>query len=394
MTTIAEELQIIRLTTGRDILLDTPEECEELLARAQSDGIEVSYLYVLSAPFSPYKGGSFLRRDRSMWVHYDQSRPDGLTRALRYELHELAHAENPHGDYESLDQDWDEEERTWKRAVQLACQWGWERLFPPGYLEERLAELEVLREHHRAAGYLVGSLSPALARVAYDALCDLRLKERWDLTFFGAALGGWSEDPLANGRVLDFDRCLLRSWRVPYERGGSFGQMRLRSTERSDSMLRAALRAVTEHPVAPTHLGWQKSRGTELCFIQVEEEQDFSQAIGALNGLLLDGAPASVLATWHCYGDPARDRTPPLYRLAVHYGDDANGFVAAEARAAQPSPGSAADREAWILFPWSRSRGLIFEAALQRYISSWLAWQSLQQESACNGLTLLWGWLN
>jgi len=393
MTTIAEELQIIRLTTGRDILLDSPQECEEMLAQARSEGIEVSRLYVLSTPLGLYKGGSFLRRDRSMWIHYDRSHPDGLNRALRYELHELAHAENPPVDYTSIDQDWDEEERTWKRAVQLACDWGWERLFPAGYLEERLAELEVLREHHWSAGYLLGSLSPSLARVAYDALCDVRVQEGWDLSFFGAALGGWSKDPLANARVLDFDRSLLRSWRVPYQRGGAFGSMRLHSTERSDSLLRTTLRAVAEHPLALTQLNWQKSRGTDLCFIQVEEEQDFCLAIGALNGLLLDGAPASVLATWHCYGDSTRDRTPPLYRLAVHASDDTNGLEALDPPVVQPSPARASEREAWILFSGSRSRALIFEAALQRYIASWLAWQSLQQESARDGLSLLWGWL-
>lgn len=397
MTTIAEELQIIRLTAGRDILLPTPAECEVLLARARNEGIVVSRLYVLSVPLTPFKGGSFLLGDRSMWIHYDLARPGGLDQALRYELHELAHAKEPPGDYASIDEDWDEEARTWQRAAGLAAQWGWERLFPAGYLEERLAELEVLREHHWAAAYLVGTLSPAIARAAYDALCDLRLKEGWDLTLFGEALGGWSEDSQANGRVLDFDRCQLRSWRGPYQRGGSFDEMALRYTERTDRALRSALRMHADHPVCLEQLVWQKSRhrGTELCFIQVEDEQDLYQAIGTLNALLLDESAESALATWHCYGQPARDKAPPLYRLAVRYGERRDPAELGNASAGEERlhPVGKADREAWVLFPSPRPRGLTYEAALQRYIASWLTWQSLRHERASDGLTLLWGWL-
>lgn len=382
MTTIAEELHIIRLTAGRDILLPTPPECEALLALARSEGIETSRLYVLSVPLTPYKGGSFLRRDRSLWIHYDQSRPDGLDQALRYELHELAHAKKPPDDYASIDEDWDEEAETWRRAAELAAQWGWEHLFPAGYLEERLAELEALREHHWAAGYLVGSLSPAIARAAYDALCDLRLKEGWDFTLFGDALGGWSEDTLATSRVLDFDRCQLRSWRGPYQRGGSFGEMALRYTERTDRVLRSALRTQAANPVCLKQLVWQKSRhgGTELCFLQVEDEQDLYQAIGTLNALLLDEPAESVLATWHCYGQPSRGQTPPLYRLAVRYGE-------------QLQPIGKADRKAWILFPSSHPRLLTCEAALQRYIASWQTWTSFECEGIGEGLSMLWSWL-
>ena len=374
MTTIAEELHIIRLTTGRDILLDTPEECEELLARAQSEGIEVSSLYVLSAPFSPYKGGSFLRRDRSMWVHYDQSRPDGLTRALRYELHELAHAENP----------------LWRlREPRPGLGRGGENLEASGAtgLPVGLGAPLPTWIPGRAVG---PSWSPARA----PPVCWLsgwepvpRLSPASPMTPFATSASRkagispssgrpWprlSEDPLANGRVLDFsDRCLLRSWRVPYQRGGSFGQMRLRSTERSDRMLRAALRSSGRTPGRASAPELQKSRGTELCFIQVEEEQDFSQAIGALNGLLLDGAPGT--------------RWPPGIATVTPLETGLRRSTAWLSITATMPTGSWPPRrgqrnlplEARLtakpdLFPWSRSRGLISKRPPCRPSSSWLA---------------------
>lgn len=382
--TIEEELRIIGITTQQDLCVEAPAECAELFAQAQRDGIAVNRLYTVRAPLSARKLGSYVRDGASIWILYAQEGAESLEQALRCELYALAQAEANAWSFATIDEDWDEVSRLWKRASELAQRWGWGRLFPAAFLERRQKEVEELREYHWYAGYLAGSLAPSIARASFDALCDVRERERWSAHEFGEALAGVSELGSRNGLVLDLDRCLLsrRSWRQPYRRQNSFGALALSPALRSDRLLRSALSFCAEHPVATTQLCWQRFRheGAFLCFQQVEDEQDLAAAIGALNALLLEETRESVLALWDCYGESSRSAVPPLYRLALSYGGTAD-------------EGDRLTREVWTLFPSRHARHVAFEGALQRYIASWGAWTSFEYEGARDGLSMLWSWL-
>ena len=234
------------------------------------------------------------------------------------------------------------------------------------------------------AGYLAGSLSAVVARAAYSALCCIRQREGWNTTFFGEALGGISDDERVNRLVLDFDRCQLgRSWSYPIQQGDSFGPMALPSTQRSDDLLRSALNFCAEHPAVLNQLRWiqHTHQETEHCFLQVEDGQDFFSAIGVLNALLLEDVSASKRVTWHCYGDGSRSIGSPAYRLSLSY----SGSDRAERERLA--------REVWVLFPSRHVSHQVYEAALQRYIASWLSFQGLVCEGVREGQHALWEWL-
>lgn len=384
MTTVAEELQLIELTSGQTLQVPAPQECLALLSQAQQADIVVNGLYALRAPLSPRKLGGFVRDGADIWLLYDESREGALAQALRCELYALAQAEARVWQFATIDEDWDQVRRLWTRAAELALQWGLEYLFPADFLPARLEEAETLREQHWHAGHLAGCLTPFIARAAYDALCDIREREGWSLAFFGEALAGLSRDERANRLVLDFNRCLLgRNWRLPYRPEKAFGESALPPTPRSDRLLRSALTSCAEYPTVLEQLNWHRSGETALRFSQVEDEQDLYAALGVLNTLLLEEAPGSKLAQWYCYGGAVRRAVPPLYRLALNYGESSE-------------PGASVallSREVWILFPSRHVRHLDFEAALQRYITSWLAWQGVVVEGPLDGLTMLWSWL-
>jgi len=383
MTSLAEQLHIIEITSDQALQVPVPDKCLDLLRQAQRAGIPAAGLYALRAPLSPRKLGGFVRDGADIWIVYDESCEGALPQALRCELYALAQAEARVWQFATIDEDWAEVRRLWERAAQLARLWGLEYLFPADYLRARLEEAEVLCEQHWFAGYLAGCLVPFIARAAYDALCDIRQQEGWSLDEFGEALAGVSSNERANGRVLDFDRCLLgRSWRLPYRPEKTFGELAMRRSQRSDRLLRSALSSCAERPTALSQLNWQRHRGgaTALGFFQVEDEQDFAAVIGVLNALLLEDLPGSKLAQWYCYGnESSRSSVPPLYRLTLHYGESHES--------------SAPAREIWLLFPSRHVRHLDFEAALQRYIASWLACQGIVVEGPREGLATLWGWL-
>jgi hypothetical protein len=385
---ITEELNIIQLTTQQDLRVPTPAECASLLEQARASGIAVNELYVLSAPLSPRSLGGFVREGASIWVLYDQQRTGSLDQSLRCELYALAQAERPKPPVISIDDDWDEVRRLWMRASKLARLWGWERLFPEEELNRLLEETEVLRWQHVYAGYLAGSLVPAIARAAYDALCAIREREGWSSAEFGEVLANTSEDGSRDGLVLDFDRCYLRrSWRQPFRPEHSFGPLAQQSTLRSDRLLRSALSHCAEHPTDLASLRWHPtgSEETYLCFLQVEDDQDFAAAIGALNALLLhdEVGIGSVLVTWHCYGESARIAFPPVYRLVVNWSESGEEAGSERHRS----------REVWILFASRKERQQYLEWALQRYITSWQAWTSFQFETTREGMEVLWSWL-
>ena len=385
--TIADQLHIIEITSQQTLQVPAPQECIALFRQAQLAGISVVGLYALRAPLSPRKLGGFVREGADIWILYDESREGALEQCLRCELNALAQAEAPARPPATIDEDWDEVGRLWKRAAALAQLWGVEYLFPAEYLRARLDEAEVLREHHWYAGYLAGSLTPSIARAAYDALSDIRQREGWTLHQFGEALAGFSRDEQANGRVLDFDRCLLgRSWRLPYRPEKTFGALSLPRSQRSDRLLRKALTSCAERPDALAQLNWQRHRSGEaaLAYFQVEDAQDFTGLIGVLNSLLLEELPGSKLAQWYCYGDESlRGSVPLLYRLTLHYGESHES----------PGPEAVPARDVWILFPSRHVRLLDFEVALQRHLTSWLACQGTVVEGTREGLTMLWSWL-
>jgi hypothetical protein len=386
MTTVADELHIIEITSQQTLQVPAPQECLDLLGQAQRAGIVVVQLYALRAPLSPRKLGGFVRDGADIWILYDESREGALPQALRCELYTLAQAEARTWQFATIDEDWDEVRRLWERAAELANLWGLEYLFPADFLRVRLEEAEVLREQHWYAGYLAGSLTPHVARAAYDALCEIREREGWTPAFFGEALAGLSGDERANRSVLGFNRCLLgRSWRLPYQPGKAFGEIALPPTPRSDRLLRSALTSCAEHPAVLEQLNWQRHRSGEtvLEFLQVEDDQDLYAVIGVLNTLLLEEVPDSKLAQWYCYGGSERRTMPPLYRLTVNYGESRESGASA----------AMLSREVWILFPSRHARHLDFEAALQCYIASWLAWQGVEVEGSRDGLATLWGWL-
>jgi hypothetical protein len=387
----AEHLQLISEVHQRHIILDTPPECATLLERARQDGIMVRRLYVLSEPLYPYRGGGCDLARRDIWVLFRGEEEGGLVRTLRTLLHELAHlAWTKTGAHSTIDQDWDEEARTWARARELAQRWGMETCFSEADLQEEVNFIEQMRENHWEAGNLSGALHPRYARAAYDAICMLASQRGWTLQQLSEALGGYSEDTEANAIAVGFDRCLLRwSWSLPYGYGkGDFGPCTLQQSKESAHLLRRLLASIAQRdlPFKPPDWKCIHAGKTRLGFLQVEQAEDLTRVLAFSNALLLDHDDLSAHVCWWVYGTPTSDPLPRLYRLCVAYRPSW-----------QNSKQDLPETELWIRFPASTlsstSQGeTLLETTWQRYVLSWQRSTALYNETLDDGLMLLWHW--
>src|SRR6266567_8240967 len=160
---IREELNLYTLIYQRSLEREPPAPCLALIKKARQEGLPLREVFVLSHPLSPLAGGGCDPQNGEIWVLLREGQEDGVEQTLRALLHELAHLQSPPPHpYRGIDEDWDEERRTWERAYVLARHWGMEQVFPEEMLKEEKDAIEHLREDHWAAGLLAGSTDPRL----------------------------------------------------------------------------------------------------------------------------------------------------------------------------------------------------------------------------------------
>lgn len=387
---IQEQLEIIRITRGTNILLPTPPACAVLMQRAQAEGIFVGQLFVLSCSLLPGIKGSYDRTSGDMWCHYYADDPEGNHTVLRCLLTLLAHAKLRQPVPETIEQDWQQEQMAWEAAIAMARVWDMEDLFPESVLSAREREAERLLTFHQAAGELAGNLDPFVARAAYHALADIRLERDWSDEQFEAALYGYSEHDEDNAAVLAFDRTLLRfSWSIPYRsqrEGPPFGDWTLPQPVCAQNVLRSVLERATRirthrTPLRSIEREWFETP-LHLHFLRVESDLDLTRVIDTANAWLIEeGRGLAAEGMWWLYASSSSER---VYRLTVHYKPSLD-----DARLAGGLPPA---RELWALFRTGEHMRTV-EAAYQRYILSWLRMQELRCEQLIEGLQLLWAYL-
>ncbi|MBF6611611.1 MAG: hypothetical protein IVW55_00600 [Chloroflexi bacterium] len=387
----ADQIEYRRLA-GRETLVDTPPECAYLWEKGKAAGFHLGRLYMVNEPLDPGAGGAWHRESGDVWLHCPPS-PDSPVRSQTNLLHELAHADLRTRATEMLDGYWDGEAATWRRARELAVEWGVEHLLTQEALEGYLQETEELREAHRQAGSLAGSLCPYTAGRAYDAL-RIALAERlgeqsWDHDLFEAVLYGYCELPDYDAAAVDFDRSLLRGcWSLGYTQNGDFGSLALPQDEKSAGCLRYAMQHITpasrrrgDWKAGAQTIRYEDGEVTYLFHTRVESDADLEQALWALNSALLDYPQASVMAHWDCFGDDLERQSARIYHLSVHY-EHPDGT----------SRTPITRGEIWVLCQPRHEHSTKAEAALQRFIRGWLRVQGLRCGRLSEGLYELWSW--
>jgi hypothetical protein len=383
-------LEVASLRLGHSILLPTPPACDALVQRARAEGISVGQLSIVSRALRPGVRGGYERRSGNLWCHFNAGDPGGEQELLCNLLVLLAFIKLQRLLPTTIEADWGDERDAWIEAAALAQAWQWPDLFAGATLESRLAEIERLQTWHEAAGELVGSLDPFVARSAYHALAEIRQRRGWSDEAFEAALFGYSECEDDNAAVLALDRAPLRAtWSLPYRaqrEGPPFGDMTLPYSTTTGHLLRSALETIAHRrvqgaPLASIERTYFDSP-LRLHFARIESDLDLPGLLAVCNGWLIEEAPdCSAEAMWWVYGAPGMgaDR---LYRLTVHYKKGWQGT-------GEPPAG----HELWVLFrPGERIQRV--EAALQRYILCWLSVQEVRCEPLDEGLSLLWSWLS
>jgi hypothetical protein len=377
---IPQRIQLLEMR-GHIVLMPTPFDLEEMWTRARDTGCRVGQLYIVSAPLAARATSGYLRDTGDAWLlaHDDPAK-------MRYHLLLiLAHACREANEPQTVDEDWDAERATLLEAQALVAVLGTDDLIPDDVLEAQLERVEQLRCHHHEAAMLAGSSDPRIVRAAYLALCDIADERRWDDATFDLALSGVHDDEAINSAIIDFDRaCMRGTWSIGMGEGGNFGAYTLPQGERSADLLRYALRQVAQgnhaRPLRTIEQGEYRWRGG---FLTLDSDFELSFVLAAANTALLAYQRGSALANWHLYADQPGLGHARLYRLTVRYDDQGS---------AKPD-----DTDIWILVVPTRERTLCAEAALQRYIASWLRVQQLRVESLedgyAYGLTTLWGHL-
>jgi hypothetical protein len=384
---IQQELEIVQITHGTNILLPTPPVCTALMERARAEGIPVGQLFVLSCSLLPGVRGSYDRISRDLWCHYDASGPRGDQSIMQCLLTLLAHARLGQPIPATIEEDWQQEQNAWREAVLLARAWELEEIFLEDDLTAREREAEHLLSCHLAAGQLAGNSKPFVARAAYSALLDTRYEREWSIEQFEDALYGASERDEDNAAVLAFDRTLLRSsWSIPYRasrEGPPFGEWTLPQPVSAQNVLRHALEQASRVERMPQQFVEREmfDAPLRLYFMRVESDLDLARVVDSANAWLIEegrGLPAEGM--WWLYAGPSER----LYRLTVRYKQPFDETI--------PDSELPPARELWILFR-SGERLRNTEAAYQRYILSWLKMQEVRCEPLVDGLHLLWAWL-
>lgn len=368
------------------LVIDTPPSCLEVIELARRDGIRVRTLYVLRELLFLYRRGSCDLEQRDIWIllRADDD-DDGLEQALRTLLHELSHLDSTvSGEFKTIDEDWDEEVRTWKHAHALAQRWGMETVLPLLVVQEHIDYCEHMRESHWEAGNLAGSHRPHIARTAYDALCQLAQQRHWTGEYLFSVLSGIADQDEDQALLVGFDRCLLRSsWMLPYGHGrGDFGALAQPKTKESTQFLRHVLASVTSGVYRSQVSTWkyQETRKRHFGFFQIEDANSFTQVLVRVNEILLDHAELSARVYWWVYTSEPSVSLPHIYRLSLEFDisfqdEQDDGFVFPE-------------YEVWLLFP--SSTYALFETAWQQYVLSWRKHTSICEETLDDGLRLLW----
>lgn len=355
--------------TGHDIAIEPPQECRMLWQRARAAGIPLGRLAILRRPLTSARiGGGWNRRSGDIWVLQDDDRAETLRRLL----HELAHAERQSPRPTTIDDDWNEEIATEHRAHELARRWDVGAVLDGMPLSRSLALIETLRERHHLAADLAATRDPALARIAYDAICQLAHTHGWGEATREAALYDADEDDAVNAAIVDFSRAGLRaSWRVGHGIGGSFGPLACQQDTRSGTTLRAAL-----HQTGALNVDWLSQRlvisadspSRLSLLLTLSEAAELPEVLSAAQALLLAHPDQSLLATWRCYGEPTE--AVRTYQLTVSVDQETTHL--------------------WVLLRPRRPRDRIVEAALQRFLLTWAEVTAIRNESFAEGLLALW----
>ena len=116
--TLPQRLQLLA-AYGYDVVTTPSPLCDRIWQHTQAEGLDLGALYVLRSPIDLGVGGSYNRRTRDIYVV--QFEEAGEVHAARTLLHELAHAVYPCDVPRTIEADWDEEVRTFRRARDLAA---------------------------------------------------------------------------------------------------------------------------------------------------------------------------------------------------------------------------------------------------------------------------------
>ncbi|HSH77426.1 MAG TPA: hypothetical protein VLA19_02720 [Herpetosiphonaceae bacterium] len=371
--TLPQRLQLLA-AYGYDVVTTPSPLCDRIWRRAQDEGLALGALYVLRSPIDLGVGGSYNRHTRDIYIVQDPDESE--LHAARMLLHELAHAASLCDVPVTVDEDWDEEVRTFRRARDLAEHWGFHAVLQDDWPEDEIAIIEErLRQQHHEAAAIAGSRDPGTARSAWATLLAIKLDRGWDHETFDLAISGIADDPDANASMVDFDRCTLRSCWSLFQPGIDFGAFALPQNERSAHWLRDALRRVAGRTVAPPFRALGPDTYVErLRCVQLDRGTGLEEAIAVLNTALLDMPGTSALACWHLYAGEAGRGGQRIYRLSVTYAGQ------------QPT-------EVWVLVRARHEPDLYAEAALQRFIRSWRRATGLQVAPLGEGLEVLWSQL-
>ncbi len=231
----------------------------------------------------------------------------GEVHAAHVLLQELAHAACSCDAPRTIDADWDEEVRTFRRARDLAERWGFHAVLQDDWPEDEIAFIEErLRPQHHEAAVLAGSRDPGIARNAWATVLAIKIEQGWDHETFDLAISGIADDPASNAALLDFDRCALRGGWSLFDPGIGFGAFALPQNERSAAWLRDALRQVADRTVAAPFRALEPDAYVErLRCVQLGRGTGLEEAIAVLNTALLDVPGGSALACWHLYAQEA-----------------------------------------------------------------------------------------
>ena len=115
--TLPQRLQLLA-AYGYDVVTPPSLLCDRIWRRAQDEGMALGALYVLRSPIDLGVAGSYNRHTRDIYIVQDPAESE--QHAARMLLHELAHAASPCDAPLTVDDDWDEEVRTFRRARALA----------------------------------------------------------------------------------------------------------------------------------------------------------------------------------------------------------------------------------------------------------------------------------
>ena len=211
-------------------------------------------------------------------------------------------------------------------------------------------------------------------------ICNLAHSRGWGEATLEAALYDADEDDAVNAAIVDFSRAGLRvSWRIGHGIAGSFGSLACQQDTRSGTTLRSALRQASYlttdwltrrlviSAAAPRRLSLLLSLSEAAELPEVLSAAQ-APALSVVEGLLLAHPDQSLLATWRCYGEPTESvRT---YQLSVSVDQETTNL--------------------WVLLRPRRPRDRIVEAALQRFILTWVDVTAIRNESFAEGLLTLW----